>query len=82
MNNEDNPERETCEDPRFGVMGEILRALQKEELEQEETQQLEIQEIDLTKKIMGTLTEINTTLKELLETQKQILAEIKKPRLE
>jgi len=82
MNEKDNPERETCEDPRFGAMGEILRALQKEELEQAEAQQLETQEIDLTKKIMKTLTEINTTLKELLETQKQILEEIKKPRLE
>jgi len=72
----------TFEDRGFGVMGEILRTLQEEELEQAESQQLEMQETAFTKKIMETLIEMDTTLKEILDTQKQILEEIKKSKLE
>lgn len=82
MNDEDKPGTGTCEDRGFGVMGEILRTLQEEELEQVESQQLEIQEIAFTKKITETLIEMDTTLKEILNTQKQILEEIKKSKLE
>jgi len=82
MNCEDKSGTGTCEDRGFGVMGEILRTLQEEELEQAESQQLEMQEIAFTKKIMETLIEMDTTLKEILGTQKQILEEIKKSKLE
>jgi hypothetical protein len=82
MNCEDKSGTGTCEDRGFGVMGEILRTLQEEELEQAESQQLEMQEIAFTKKIMETLIEMDTTLKEILDIQKQILEEIKKSKLE
>ncbi len=80
----------------FGVFGETLRTLQKEESEQHEAHSVKIQEADITKKspeakivqkapeasitqnTMELIKEINSTLKEIAETQKMILEEIKK----
>jgi CRISPR/Cas system CMR-associated protein Cmr1 (group 7 of RAMP superfamily) len=65
----------SCE---FGVLGEVLRTLQIEELKQTETYQLEVSETCPTENIRELISEINETLKELAETQKKILEEIKK----
>jgi len=62
----------------FGVLGDVLRELQREELEETETYLVEIQETIITQNTMDILTEINATLKEIAETQKKILEEIKK----
>lgn len=62
----------------FGTMGELLRELQKEELEQTESTPAEIPEVRITKSITELMAEINTTLKEIAETQKSILEEIKR----
>lgn len=62
----------------FGVMADVLRTLQKEEMELTETSQVGISEISPTEKILGLIAEINATLKEIAETQKKILEEIKK----
>lgn len=71
----------------FGVMAEVLRTLQREELEQTETCIMEISEastkqsmidISTTQGMIDIMTEINATLKEIAETQKRILEEIKK----
>ncbi|MHC1754781.1 MAG: hypothetical protein AB9861_05005 [Methanosarcina sp.] len=66
----------------FGVLGDVLRELQMEEMEETETCLVEIQETIITQNTMEILTEINTTLKEIAETQKKILEEIKKNRAE
>lgn len=62
----------------FGVMAEVLRTLQREELEQTETCIMEISEASTTQSMIDIMTEINATLKEIAETQKRILEEIKK----
>ena len=62
----------------FGVMAEVLRTLQREELEQTETCIMEISETSTTQSMIDIMTEINSTLKEIAETQKRILKEIKK----
>ncbi|GEM_PF-391985 len=62
----------------FGAMGELLRELQREELEQNESSPAEIQEGKTAKNITELMEEINATLKEIAETQKRILEEIKK----
>jgi hypothetical protein len=60
----------------FGAMGELLRELQKDELEQTESspETPETRTKQNTKELMA---EINATLKEIAETQKSILEEIK-----
>ncbi|MGB9938941.1 hypothetical protein [Methanosarcina sp.] len=62
----------------FGAMGELLRALQKEEQEQNETFPLETPEARITQSTIGLMTEINATLKEIAETQKSILEELRR----
>jgi hypothetical protein len=62
----------------FGAMGELLRALQKEELEKTESSPMEIPETKITQNIAEIMTEIHKILKEIAETQKSILEEIKK----
>lgn len=64
----------------FGVMGDILRELQREESEYTETCEVEISESNRTKRMLELITEINTTLKEIAETQKKILEEVQKSR--
>jgi len=66
----------------FGVLGDVLRELQREEMEETETCQVEIQETIITQNTIEILTEINATLKEIAETQKKILEEIKKNKAE
>ncbi|AKB74313.1 hypothetical protein MSLAZ_1052 [Methanosarcina lacustris Z-7289] len=66
----------------FGVLGDVLRELQREEMEETETCLVEIQETVITQNTMEILTEINATLKEIAETQKKILEEIKKNKAE
>ena len=66
----------------FGVLGDVLRELQREEMEETETCLVEIQETIITQNTMEILTEINATLKEIAETQKKILEEIKKNKAE
>lgn len=67
---------ESCD---FGVMGEIIRNLQREEegLEQTVTCLKEVAEINKTQDQIEILKEINASLKEIAETQKAILEEIR-----
>lgn len=62
----------------FGVLGDVLRELQKEELEYTGTCQEEASESITTKTMLELLTEISETLKEIAETQKKTLEEIRK----
>lgn len=62
----------------FGAMGELLRALQKEELEKTEISPMEIPETKITQNTTEIMIEIHKILKEIAETQKSILEEIKK----
>ncbi|KKH99429.1 hypothetical protein EO95_06070 [Methanosarcina sp. 1.H.T.1A.1] len=62
----------------FGALGDVLRELQREEVEQTETCLVETPETNTTQKTIEIMTEINATLKEIAETQKKILEEIKK----
>jgi hypothetical protein len=66
----------------FGVLAEVLRTLQREELEQTDTCIMEISEASTPQSMIDTMTEINATLKEIAETQRSILGEIKKNRAE
>jgi len=66
----------------FGVFGDVLRELQMEEMEEAETCLVGIKENTTTENTMEILAEISATLKEIAETQKKILEEIKKNRLE
>jgi hypothetical protein len=61
----------------FGAMGELLRALQEEE-EKTESSPMEILETKITQNIAEIMTEIHKILKEIAETQKSILEELKK----
>ena len=82
MNLEDE---ETVNDEKsreFGVLGDVLLELQREEMEETEKCLVEIQETIITQNTMEILTEINATLKEIAETQKKILEEIKKNKAE
>lgn len=66
----------------FGAMGELLRALQKEELEQTEIPPVENNpEAKITQNTTELIIEISSTLKEIAETQKSILKEIKKNKI-
>ena len=49
----------------FGVLGDVLRELQKEELEYTEVCQAEIPDSCTIEKMLELLTEINKTLKEI-----------------
>ncbi|HWR26203.1 MAG TPA: hypothetical protein VN278_08170 [Methanosarcina sp.] len=78
MHHKDEATAGTNKSCEFGVLGEVLRTLQKEELEQTETHQIAVSETHPTENILELISEINTTLKEIAETQKKILEEIKK----
>ena len=80
MQKQYNAEAEVDKSREFGVMGDILRELQREESEYTETCEVEISESNRTKRMLELITEINTTLKEIAETQKKILEEIQKSR--
>lgn len=82
MCDEDKANEDTGKRREFGVLTEVLRTLQKEELEQTETCPVEIPEANITQNIMEIITEINKTLKEIAETQKRILEEIKRNKIE
>ncbi len=77
MNNEDKASGGADKSREFGVMGELLRALQKEEMEQTEISPEKIPEARITQSTIDLMTEINATLKELAETQKSILEELR-----
>lgn len=79
---EDKVEDSTDKSREFGVLGNVLRELQNEEFEELETCIEEVQETGMTQNTMEILTEINATLKEIAETQKKILEEIQKSRIE
>jgi hypothetical protein len=61
----------------FGAMGELLRALQEEE-EKTESSPMETPETKITQNTAEIMTEIHKILKEIAETQKSILEEVKK----
>lgn len=64
----------------FGVFGDVLRELQKEEMGYTGTCQVEVPELSTAERMLELIAEINTTLKEISETQKRILEEIIKNR--
>jgi tRNA(Ser,Leu) C12 N-acetylase TAN1 len=70
-----------AESREFGVLGNILRELQREELEEIETCIEEIQETSTAQNTAEIMAEINATLKEIAKTQKRILEEIQKGRI-
>lgn len=78
MNQENKATGGADQSREFGAMGELLRALQKEEQEQPETSPAETPEARITQNTIQLMTEINETLKEIAETQKSILEEIKR----
>jgi len=82
MYDEDKANADAGKNCGFGVLTEVLRTLQKEELEQTETCPTEIPEVNTTQNMIEIITEINTTLKEIAETQKKILEEIKRNKTE
>jgi len=82
MNQEDKATGSGDPSREFGAMGELLRALQKEEQEQAESSPEEYPEARITQNTLDLMTEINATLKEIAETQKLILEEIRKDRIE
>lgn len=77
MNQEEKTIASADQSREFGAMGELLRALQKEEMEQTETSPVETLEVSLTQSTIELMKEINETLKEIAETQKSILEEIR-----
>jgi hypothetical protein len=81
---EDKPKVETSENCGFGAMTEIIRNLEREE---EELEQIKIcpgkvPAINTAQNQIELLNEISTTLKEIAETQKAILEEIKNNKIE
>jgi hypothetical protein len=78
MNQEDKTIDCSDQSREFGAMGELLRELQNEELEQTESSPVETPEPGLTRNPTELMAEINATLKEIAETQKSILEEIKR----
>lgn len=78
MNQEDKTIIISDKSREFGAMGQLLRELQEEEMEQNESSPEETQEVGITKNTTELMVEINATLKEIAETQKSILEEIKR----
>jgi hypothetical protein len=62
----------------FGAMGELLRELQKEEMETSETSSVETPEENINQNMVMLMKEINESLKEITEIQKSILEELKR----
>ena len=84
MCKEDKEESKNPDKCGFGVMGEILKTLQREEAESEQTRTClrEVPAINTTNDQMERLKEINANLKEIIEIQKAILEEVIKNRIE
>lgn len=80
MRSEDKSAATADKSREFGVFGDVLRELQKEEQEYTESCETEISEFSTTDRMLELIEEINTTLKEIVETQKRILEEIQKDR--
>jgi hypothetical protein len=80
---EDKPKVETSENCGFGAMTEIIRNLgrEEEELEQIRICPGEVPAINTAQDQIELLKEISTKLKEIAETQKAILEEIKKNKI-
>jgi hypothetical protein len=81
---DDKAESDKLENCGFGVMGEILKTLQREEEELEQTRTC-LREVTATNAMqdqMKILKEINANLKEIIEIQKAILEEVIKNRIE
>jgi hypothetical protein len=78
MNQEDKTIIISDKSREFGAMGQLLRELQEEEMEQNESSPEETREVGITKNTTELMVEINATLKEIAETQKSILEEIKR----
>jgi hypothetical protein len=81
---EDKTKAENLENCGFGVMGEILKTLQREEEELDQTIAClrGVPVINTTYDQMEILKEINANLKEIIEIQKAILEEVIKNRIE
>jgi GTP1/Obg family GTP-binding protein len=81
---EEKEKAENLENCSFGVMGEILKTLQREEeeLEQTKTCLREVPAINTRNDQIEILKEINSNLKEIIEIQKAILEEVIKNRIE
>jgi hypothetical protein len=79
----DEAEENNRENRDFGVMGEILKTLQKEEeeLEQTVTCLKEATEINTRQDQIEILKEINASLKEITKIQKAILEEVTKNKI-
>lgn len=82
MYDEDKVDMDDSENRGFGAMGEILRTLQKEEEELAKICETQIPETEITQRTLELISEINKTLKDIAETQKKILEELKKKSLE
>lgn len=83
MCKEDKEESKNPDKCGFGVMGEILRTLQKEEEELEQTR-IDLKEataINIQDQ-MEIIKEINANIKEIIEIQKAILEEIIKNKID
>jgi hypothetical protein len=81
---EDKTKAENLENCSFGVMGEILKTLQREEEESDQTIAClrGVPAVNTTYDQMEILKEINANLKEIIEIQKAILEEVIKNRIE
>lgn len=64
----------------FGVLGNVLMELQREELEEIDTCLEETRKAGVTQNTAEILAEINASLKEIAATQKKILEELQKNR--
>jgi hypothetical protein len=84
MDQEDKTIVNTDKSREFGAMGELLRELQKEEMEISETSSVEtpeeniIPEGNINQNMVMLMKEINESLKEIAEMQKSILEELKR----
>ena len=72
MNNEDKASGGADKSREFGVMGELLRALQKEEMEQTEISPEKIPEARITQSTIDLMTEVAETQKSILEELRTI----------
>lgn len=82
MYQEDNVAESTVKKSEFGVLADVLRTLQMEEMEEFQEHFAEVSETTTNQDTKGIIVEINNTLKEIAETQKKILEEIKRIRTE
>jgi hypothetical protein len=78
MNQEDKTIVAADKSREFGAMGELLRELQNEELEPIKTSAVEIPEENINQNMVMLIKEINERLKDIAETQKSILEELKR----